>query len=166
MLSLWSKLWSRRLVFLVFAVFAFLLFDDFNKCQLTILSDKVQKCSFWSWKERRSTEFGQRWHVKQRWCVRMEDGEKTTSVTNATVTWKILISDHHCCSPIAKSCLTLWPHGLQHTSFPVLHHLLEFAEVPVHWVSDAIQPSHPLLLPAPFCLQSFPVSESFPPQQI
>ena len=77
-----------------------------------------------------------------------------------------LITDHHCCCSIAKSCLTLWPHGLQHTSFPVLHQLLEFAEVPVHWVSDAIQPSHPLLLPAPFCLQSFPVSGSFPPPQI
>ena len=92
----------------------------------------------------------QRWPVRQRRCVRMEDGEKTTSVTNATVTGKILITDHHCCSPIAKSCLTPWPHGLQHTSFPVLHHLLEFAEVHVHWVSDAIQPSHPLPLPSPF----------------
>ena len=29
--------------------------------------------------------------------------------------------------------------------FPVLHHLLEFAQIHVHWVSDAIQPSHPLL---------------------
>ena len=31
--------------------------------------------------------------------------------------------------------------------FPVLHHLLEFAQTHVHWVSDAIQPSPlPLLL--------------------
>ena len=29
--------------------------------------------------------------------------------------------------------------------FPVLHYLLEFAQTHVHWVSDAIQPSHPLL---------------------
>ena len=28
--------------------------------------------------------------------------------------------------------------------FPVLHYLLELAQTPVHWVSDAIQPSHPL----------------------
>ena len=28
--------------------------------------------------------------------------------------------------------------------FPVLHCLLEFAQTHVHWVSDAIQPSHPL----------------------
>ena len=28
--------------------------------------------------------------------------------------------------------------------FPVLHYLLEFAQTHIHWVSDAIQPSHPL----------------------
>ena len=32
--------------------------------------------------------------------------------------------------------------------FPVLHYLLEFAQIHVHWVSDAIQPSHPLLTPS------------------
>ena len=34
-------------------------------------------------------------------------------------------------------------------AFPVLHHLLEFAQTHVHWVSDAIQPSHPLSPPSP-----------------
>ena len=33
--------------------------------------------------------------------------------------------------------------------FPVLHYLSEFAQVHVHWVGDAIQPSHPLLPPPP-----------------
>ena len=38
--------------------------------------------------------------------------------------------------------------------FPVLHHLLEFAQIQVRWIGDAIQPSHPLL---PFAaLLSFP----------
>ena len=32
----------------------------------------------------------------------------------------------------------------------VLHYLLEFAQIHVHGVSDAIQPSHPLLPPSPF----------------
>ena len=32
----------------------------------------------------------------------------------------------------------------------VLHNLPEFAQIHVHWVSDAIQPSHPLLPPSPF----------------
>ena len=53
-----------------------------------------------------------------------------------------------CCS-VAKSCLTLQPHGLQHTRLPVLHHLLEFAYTHVHGVGDAIEPSLPLLSPSP-----------------
>ena len=32
---------------------------------------------------------------------------------------------------------------------PVLHYLLDFAQSNIHWVSDAIQPSHPLLSPSP-----------------
>ena len=32
---------------------------------------------------------------------------------------------------------------------PVLHHLLELTQTHVHWVGDAIQPSHPLLSPSP-----------------
>ena len=44
---------------------------------------------------------------------------------------------------------SLQPHGLQHKRLPVLHHLPEFAQTHVHWVSDAIQPSHPLSSPSP-----------------
>ena len=33
--------------------------------------------------------------------------------------------------------------------FPVHHQLLELAQTHVHRVSDAIQPSHPLLPPSP-----------------
>ena len=48
--------------------------------------------------------------------------------------------------------------------FPVLHHLPEFAQTHVHWVGDAIQPSHPV---APFsCPQSFPAWGSFPMSQL
>ena len=35
---------------------------------------------------------------------------------------------------------------------PVLHCLPEFAQTPVHWVSDATQLSHPLSPPSPFAL--------------
>ena len=43
--------------------------------------------------------------------------------------------------------------------FPVHHQLLELAQTHVHWVSDPIQPPHPI---GPFssCLQSFPASVS------
>ena len=33
--------------------------------------------------------------------------------------------------------------------FPVLHYLPEIAQTHIHWVNDAIQPSHPLLPPSP-----------------
>ena len=33
--------------------------------------------------------------------------------------------------------------------FPVLHHLLEFAQMHAHQVGDVIQPSHPLSSPSP-----------------
>ena len=33
--------------------------------------------------------------------------------------------------------------------FPVLHYLPEFAQTHVHWISDAIQPSHPLSSASP-----------------
>ena len=39
---------------------------------------------------------------------------------------------------------SLWSHGLQHTRPPCLSPLLEFTQAHVHWVGDAIQPSHHL----------------------
>ena len=33
--------------------------------------------------------------------------------------------------------------------FPVHHHLLELTQTHVHWISDAIQPSHPVSSPSP-----------------
>ena len=41
------------------------------------------------------------------------------------------------------------PMGCSTPDSPVLHCLLEFTQTHVHWVSDAIQPSHPLLSPSP-----------------
>ena len=49
--------------------------------------------------------------------------------------------------------------------FLVLYHLPELAQTHVHWVGDAIQPSHPLI-PFPSRLQSFPASGSFPVSQV
>ena len=37
------------------------------------------------------------------------------------------------------------PCGQQHIRPPCPHHLPKFAQVHVHWIGDAIQPSHPLL---------------------
>ena len=46
---------------------------------------------------------------------------------------------------LSCSCPTLCvPMDCSITGSPVHHQLLEFAQIHVHWVSDAIQPSHPL----------------------
>ena len=55
-----------------------------------------------------------------------------------------------CCCSVTKSCPILCnPMDCSTPGFSVLHYLLEFAQTHVHWVSDAIQPSHPLSPPFP-----------------
>ena len=54
------------------------------------------------------------------------------------------------CHSVAKSCPTHCdPMNCSMPGFPVLHNLPQFAQTHVHWFSDAIQPSHPLLPPPP-----------------
>ena len=53
-------------------------------------------------------------------------------------------------SSVAKSCPTLCdPMNRSTSGLPVHHQLLEFTQTHVHWVSDAIRPSHPLSSPSP-----------------
>ena len=53
-------------------------------------------------------------------------------------------------SSIAQSCPTLCdPMNHSMPGLPVHHQLPEFTQTHVHRVSDAIQPSHPLLSPSP-----------------
>ena len=53
-------------------------------------------------------------------------------------------------SSVAQSCLTLCNlMDYSTSSLPVHHQLLEFTQTHVHWVGDAIQPSHPLSSPSP-----------------
>ena len=73
-------------------------------------------------------------------------------LSNATFLCRSIFKSCSCCS-VAQSCLTLCdPMDCSTPGSSVLHYLLEFAQIPVHWVSDAIWPSHPLLLPSPFTL--------------
>ena len=53
-------------------------------------------------------------------------------------------------SSVAQSCPTLC-NPLNHSmpGLPVYHQLLESTQTHLHWVSDAIQPSHPLSSPFP-----------------
>ena len=53
-------------------------------------------------------------------------------------------------SSVAQLFLTLCdPMNSNTPGLPVHHHLLEFTQTHVHWVRDAIQPSHPLSSPSP-----------------
>ena len=57
------------------------------------------------------------------------------------------------------------PMNCSTPGLPVHHQLMEFTQMHVHWVSDAIQPSHPLI-PFSSCPQSFPSSGSFQMSQL
>ena len=53
-------------------------------------------------------------------------------------------------SSVAQLCQILCsPMDYSTPGFPVHHQLLEFTQIHVHWVGDAIQLSHPLLSPFP-----------------
>ena len=61
-------------------------------------------------------------------------------------------------SSVAQSGLTLYdPMNCSTPGFPVHHQLPEFTQTHVHWVGDAIRPSHPLSSP------SCPLSSPSPP---
>ena len=53
-------------------------------------------------------------------------------------------------SSAAQSCPPLWdPMDCSTPDLPVRRQLPEFTQTHVHWVGDAIQPSHPLSSPSP-----------------
>ena len=60
--------------------------------------------------------------------------------------------EQYCISSVQLSCSvmsTLWdPMNRSTPGLPVHHQLPEFTQTPVHWVSDAIQPSHPRSSPS------------------
>ena len=78
------------------------------------------------------------WTQKQECC-------KALSIVVGTQ-WML----NKCFHSITQSCPTLCNTMYCSTlGFPVHHQLLELAQTHVNWVSDAIQPSHPLSSPSP-----------------
>ena len=81
------------------------------------------------------------WHNGHEFEQALGDGETQGSLT--------------CCSlvqfsSVTQSCPTLCdPMDCSMPSLPVHHQLPEFTQTHVHWVDDAIQPSHPLSSPSP-----------------
>ena len=77
-------------------------------------------------------------HVTHFWPMRRKD-------ESAEVTWKSVSS----VQLLSRVWLFVTPWTTAHQALPVHHQLPEFTQTHVHWVSDAIQPSHPLLSPSP-----------------
>ena len=70
-----------------------------------------------------------------------------------TLADEALIQGLSCCCSVAQSCLTLCdPMDCGTPGSPVLHYLLEFAQIHAHLVGDAIQPSYPLSPGSPLAL--------------
>ena len=102
-----------------------------------------------------------------RWCgiwFCTEVGDmfwKFVGPVDKTEIWRVQFS------LVAQSCPTLCdPMNRSTPGLPVHHQHPEFTQTHVHWVSDAIQPSHPLSSPSPLAPnpsqhQSFPMSQLF-----
>ena len=79
---------------------------------------------------------------------------------------KVVISPFSVKFNHSVSCPTLCdPMNRSTQSIPVHHQLPGSTQILVHWVGDAIQPSHPVI-PFSSCPQSFPVSGSFQMSQL
>ena len=73
----------------------------------------------------------------------------TVQSINSSVFNYINFQSYHLFSSVAQLCLILWdPMVCSIPGFPVHHQLLELTQTHFHWVSDAIQPSHPLSSPS------------------
>ena len=87
---------------------------------------------------------------------------KVATLCSIHLSWLISVQF----SSVALSCPTLCdPMNRSTPGLPVHHQLPEFTETQVHWVGDAIQPSHPVV-PFSSCPQSPPASGSFPMSQL
>ena len=68
------------------------------------------------------------------------------SALKVLITWIVSVQFNS----VAQSCLTLCdPMDCSMPGLPVHHQFPEFTQTYLHWVGDAIQPSHPLSSPSP-----------------
>ena len=86
--------------------------------------------------------------------------EEGTATHSSILAWRILWTEEpgrlqpivlqtvrHSWSDLARRPCD--PMDCSTPDLPVLHHLTELAQTHVHWVCDAIQPSHPMSSPSP-----------------
>ena len=97
-----------------------------------------------SWKARNICQFG---YLEKNppalWIVQVLSGAESFS----SLAFMLMLFQF---SSVAQSCPTLCdPMNRSTPGLPVHHQLWEFTQTHVHWVSDAIQASHPLSSPSP-----------------
>ena len=104
-------------------------------------------------------------HLPQPWWAR---GSYIITERDKDIVIRRCFSTNLCCfCSVTKRCLTLCsPIDCSMPGFPVLLCLLELSQTHIHWLDDAIQPSHPLCPLLLLLLQSFPASRSFPMSQL
>ena len=92
------------------------------------------------------------------WCITTYSLEKhflTSQNSSITFTWDsdFSFTDSYMCLLSSVQLLShvqlCDPMNCSASDLPVHHQLLEFTQTHVHWVGDAIQPSHPLSSPSP-----------------
>ena len=97
-----------------------LMFTTFRKCIECFSGRENRKLQTWLWRSKRI--------------------ERSTFFSKL-----FCVTEYSVLSSVIQLCPTLWdPMDCSTTGFPVHHQLLELAQTHVHWVGDAIQPSHPL----------------------
>ena len=78
--------------------------------------------------------------------IEVQGREKYWEMRNDKIGDKISVLSLIVCSLVhSVESDSLSPHGLQPARLPIHHQLAELAQTHIHQVSNAIQPSHPLL---------------------
>ena len=103
------------------------------------------------------------------WVIAVTWGIPSRSGFSVVFHWSVCLPLHkyhavwvQSVSSVAQSCLTLCdPMNHSTPGLPVHHQLPESTQTCVHWVGDAIQPSHPLLSPSPPAINLFQHQDLF-----
>ena len=107
----------------------------------------VIQCTKWYWNA--YFKFYRMWIISQKKGKKIPWGHHIGSsvVCNDLIHWESCSVQF---SSVTQSCWTLCdPMNRSTPGLPVHHQLPEFTQTHVHWVSDTIQPSHPLSSPSP-----------------
>ena len=118
--------------------------NDFTTLNLSCISFSLQLRKWFRGKKKKLLLEISKEPEERTWSFSSNDGHHAS--LSVLFRAHVISSIQFSCSVVSDS---LWPHEPKHASFPVHHQLLESTQTHVHWVGDAIQPSHPLPSPSP-----------------